>query len=51
MHVMQQTRGIQRKVSVSQPNDPHEVEADQMAHAVRISRANRTARLSRARPF
>jgi hypothetical protein len=33
-HVVQQTGGIQRKMSVSQPNDPHEVEADQMAHAV-----------------
>jgi len=34
-HVVQQTGdGIQRKMSVSQPGDPHEVEADQMAHAV-----------------
>jgi hypothetical protein len=48
---MQQTRGIQRKMSVSQPNDPHEVEADQMAHTVRISRASWAARLSRVRPF
>jgi hypothetical protein len=33
-HVVQQTGGIQRKMTVSQPDDPHEVEADQMAHAV-----------------
>lgn len=33
-HVVQQTGGIQRKMTVSQPNDPHEVEADHMAHAV-----------------
>jgi hypothetical protein len=31
---VQQTGGIQRKMTVSQPNDPHEVEADQMAQAV-----------------
>nr|WP_246279183.1 hypothetical protein [Paraburkholderia ultramafica] len=32
---MQQTGdGIRRKMSVSQPGDPHEVEADKMAHAV-----------------
>ncbi|MCC8400462.1 DUF4157 domain-containing protein [Paraburkholderia sp. MMS20-SJTN17] len=33
-HVVQQTGGVQRKMTVSQPSDPHEVEADQMAHAV-----------------
>lgn len=34
-HVVQQTGdGIQRKMTVSEPNDPHEVEADQMASAV-----------------
>jgi hypothetical protein len=34
-HVVQQTGGgIHRKMTVSQPNDPHEVEADRMAHAV-----------------
>ncbi|MBC8724317.1 DUF4157 domain-containing protein [Paraburkholderia sp. 31.1] len=33
-HVVQQTGGIQRKLTVSQPSDPHEVEADQMANAV-----------------
>jgi hypothetical protein len=34
-HVVQQTGdGIRRKMSVSQPGDPHEVEADQMARAV-----------------
>ena len=34
-HVVQQTGdGIQRKVTVSEPDDPHEVEADQMARAV-----------------
>jgi hypothetical protein len=34
-HVVQQTgNGLQRKMTVSEPNDPHEVEADQMARAV-----------------
>jgi len=33
-HVVQQTGGVQRKMSVSQPGDPHELEADQMARAV-----------------
>lgn len=34
-HVVQQTGdGIRRKMSVSQPGDAHEVEADKMAHAV-----------------
>ncbi len=34
-HVVQQNGpGVQRKMTVSQPGDPHEVEADQMAHAV-----------------
>lgn len=34
-HVVQQTGdGIRRKMSVSEPGDPHEVEADKMAHAV-----------------
>jgi len=33
-HVVQQNGGIQRKMTVSQPNDPHEVEADKMASAV-----------------
>lgn len=34
-HVVQQTgTGIQRKLTVSQPDDPHETEADQMARAV-----------------
>lgn len=34
-HVVQQTgNGIRRKMSVSEPGDPHEVEADKMAHAV-----------------
>jgi len=34
-HVVQQTGdGIHRKMSVSQPGDPHEVEADRMAQAV-----------------
>ncbi|MGJ7506603.1 eCIS core domain-containing protein [Variovorax sp. GT1P44] len=34
-HVVQQNGdGVQRKMTVSQPGDPHEVEADQMARAV-----------------
>ena len=34
-HVVQQNGpGVQRKMSVSEPGDPHEVEADQMARAV-----------------
>lgn len=34
-HVVQQNGpGVQRKMSLSQPGDPHEVEADQMARAV-----------------
>lgn len=34
-HVVQQTGGgIQRKMTVSEPNDPHEVEADEMARVV-----------------
>ncbi|MGA7816445.1 DUF4157 domain-containing protein [Caballeronia sp.] len=33
-HVVQQTGGVQRKMTVSQPGDPHEVEADRMAQAV-----------------
>ena len=34
-HVVQQTGdGIQRRMTVSEPNDPHEVEADQMARQV-----------------
>jgi len=34
-HVVQQNGdGIQRKMTVSQPGDPHEIEADQMARAV-----------------
>jgi len=33
-HVVQQTGGLQRKMSVSQPGDPHEREADEMARAV-----------------
>lgn len=33
-HVVQQTGGIQRKMTVSQPGEPHEVEADRMAQAV-----------------
>lgn len=34
-HVVQQNgTGVQRKMSVSQPGDPHEVEADEMARAV-----------------
>jgi hypothetical protein len=34
-HVVQQNGdGIQRKMTVSQPGDPHEVEADQMAKAI-----------------
>lgn len=33
-HVVQQTGAVQRKMTVSEPGDPHEVEADQMARAV-----------------
>jgi hypothetical protein len=33
-HVVQQTGGLHRKMTVSEPNDPHEVEADQMARLV-----------------
>ena len=34
-HVVQQNGdGIQRKMTVSEPGDAHEIEADQMAHAV-----------------
>ena len=33
-HVVQQGGGIRRKMSVSQPGDPHEVEADEMARKV-----------------
>jgi hypothetical protein len=34
-HVVQQTGdGIRAKLTVSEPNDPHEIEADQMARAV-----------------
>jgi hypothetical protein len=32
-HVVQQTGGLQRKMTVSQPSDPHEIEAEHMARA------------------